>query len=151
MSDLLGVCRDFEFQGSKYKVPPADLHVIAHFCDWVVAEAGRTLARMKPQWPAEFYAEQMRMLNTKIAGKRFGWGSEDTNSAVWSDDGHKQLLWLKITRGQEKGGAPIERETLDLIAKDKAKWEELTDILYQQDFPDFFAALKLEREMAKRA
>jgi hypothetical protein len=52
-------------------VAPADLHVISHFCTCVVAEAGLTIARMKPHWPAEFYAERQRILNTKIAGKRF--------------------------------------------------------------------------------
>jgi hypothetical protein len=58
-------------------------------------------------------------------------------------------LRLKIKRGQEKGGMSIGREQVDEIAKDKAKWQELTDILYQQDFSGFFRRTKKDAGAAE--
>lgn len=139
MSDLLPVPREYEYKGQVYQVCEIDFLLQRLFADWVSQEAGLALHRMKRSWPAELYNEQLRLLNTKIISKKLTWGSEDVYSAIWSEEGHRQLLFLKMKRGVELGGAEPERELVDEIAKNTDKWQELTDILYQQDFPDFFA------------
>ena len=155
MSDaaLLGVPRSFEYQGKHYVVCHRDLFTELAFADWVKAEAGLTLARMRPRWPVDFYAEQMRLLNSKIISKQIQWGSPDVHAAYWSEDGQRHMLYLKMQRGAEtEGGSPLERSLIDDIArtKDQGKWQELLDILWQQDEPDFFAEVQKERKAAAK-
>lgn len=153
MSDaaLLAVPRSFEHKGNRYVVCYRDLFTELAFADWVKAEAGLTLARMRPRWPADFYAEQMRLLNSKIVSKQIQWGTPDVHAAYWSEEGQRHMLYLKMQRGAEtEGGEPLERSLIDDIAKDTAKWQELLDILWQQDEPDFFAALQKERKAAAK-
>ena len=137
MSDasLIATPRRFEFKGRKFVVCPRDLATQWTFSDWVLAEAGLALARMKPRWPAEFYAEQMRIFNSKVAGKQFRWGSEEVHNASWSEEGQRELLYLKMARGQEHGGEAVERDLLDDIASDEGKYAELVRIMMEQDYP----------------
>jgi len=137
---LLGVPVDFEFRGKLFKVAPRDLFIKISFADWCGIDAGLTLSRYRPHWPADFYDAQMRLLNSKIIGKQLRWGSEEVFNASWSEEGIRQLLYLKMMRGAEKGGARPERELLDDIAEDKAKYEELQAIMQRQDYADFFDA-----------
>ena len=115
---LLGVPVDFEFRGKLFKVAPRDLFIKISFADWCGIDAGLTLSRYRPHWPADFYDAQMRLLNSKIIGKQLRWGSEEVFNASWSEEGIRQLLYLKMMRGTEKGGARPERELLDDIAED---------------------------------
>lgn len=137
-SDLLGLPISFEWQGKTTLVCQRDFHIEALFEDWCVIEAGLLLARLRPHWPEEIYAEQTRLLNAKICGKQFSWEREDVQNAALTEAGRRHLLWLKIKRGQGKGGAAIEREDIDEIAKNPQKWQELLEILWKQDYPDFF-------------
>jgi hypothetical protein len=150
MSDaaVLGIPRDFVFRGQTYKVSIRDFFTELAFADWVGAEAGLFLGRMRARWPAIIYQEQSKILNGKLASKGFSWGAEDVHQAYWSDAGRRQMLFLKMQRGAElEGGEPLTRDLIDEIAKDAAKWSELVDILWQQDEPDFFADLQKERAM----
>ena len=150
MSDaaLLGVARDFVFRGQTYKVSFRDIFTELAFADWVGAEAGLFLGRMRARWPAVIYQEQAKILNGKVASKGFSWGADDVHLAYWSDAGRRQMLFLKMQRGAEmEGGEPLTRDLIDDIAKDAPKWQELVDILWQQDEPDFFADLLKERTM----
>lgn len=144
MSELLPAEVDWEYNGKHYKVCKVDLHIESQICNWVTQEAALALERLAPPTTSPaFYEQQMRLFNTKIFGKKIQWGSEEVDSAVWSVDGKKQLLWLKIMRGAQKGGASIRREDLDKVAEDSDKWQQLVDILYQQDYPDFFTRVVL--------
>lgn len=154
---LLGTIADWSYNGKDYKVCKRDLLIESQFCDWVMREAALSLARLKPYVPPEFYEAQMRHYSTKVAGKRFRWDSEEVNSALWSEEGKRHMIWLKIMRGQEKGGATLRREEIDALAANTntdenglTKWNELEDILYQQDHPDFFLEyVKPVREAVK--
>lgn len=149
MNDLIPTPADWEYGGKTYKVCRIDLHIMGLFSDWTMREAAIALEKLAPPHSSPaFYDGQMRIFNSKVAGKLFRWGSEDVNNAAWSIEGRKHLLWLKIMRGVEKGGAGIQREVLDPIAdNDPKKWQELVDILYQQDYPDFFTqVIKPERD-----
>ena len=146
-ADLLNIPCDFIWKGSTHKVCIRDYHIEAVFGDWVRTQAALDLWKLRTKVPADFYREQMELYNSKLAGRQFEWGSEDVRKASWSESGQRQMLWLKIQRGVEKGGEPIERATIDEIAtKEPAKWDELLNILYQQDYPDFFARIKDWRE-----
>lgn len=136
--ELLGIPRDFEFQGKLFKVCPRDIFIEAQFADWCMRETMLTLERLQAHASSDFYERQQRIFSNKIAGKQFRWGNEEVNQAAWSEEGKRQLLWLKIMRGQAKGGAVLQREAIDRIAENEAKWQELTDILHEQDYPDFF-------------
>jgi hypothetical protein len=144
-ADLLGVCRPYQWKGQTLMVAHRDLFVEAVFGDWCAAEAGLLLARLRPRVPADFYAEQMRLYSAAIAGKHFTWDSSAVIDASTTEPGRRHLLWLKIMRGAEKGGAKIPREEIDEIARDPEKWQELLDILWQQDYPDFFRQVQAER------
>lgn len=143
-AELLGLPEAFEFRGKRYLVAYRDLFIEIAFADWCAADAGLTLARLRPHLPADFYSEQARLYNSKLCGKQFRWGSEDVFNASWSDEGIRQLLHLKMMRGAEKGGARLERELLDEIAKDKEKYAELQAIMQRQDYADFFDPAKKE-------
>ncbi len=136
--ELLGLCRDFVFAGQIYKVAPRDLFIECQFALWVTADAAQDLERLRMRVPTAFFAEQMRIFNDKITGKKFKWGSEDVYTASCSEVGQRELLWLKMKRGEAKGGAFIPREMLDTIAADASAYKDLLDILYRQDYPDFF-------------
>lgn len=138
---LLAVPRPFQYKGKRYFVAVRDFMTELAFADWVMADAGLALARMRPRWPADFYAEQMRIFNGKIAGKQFRWNTQDVHDASWTDDGRRQLLYLKMKRGEENGGEPVDRSLLDTIASDtdkngfSAKYDELLRIMMEQDYP----------------
>lgn len=141
-AQLLGMPRDFEFGGKRYKISARDLHVEAQFAEWCKTEAGLDVWRMRAAMPPDFCAEQQKIYADKVHRKKFKWGLPDVHEVYWTEEGQKHILWLKMKRGEEKGGDPIERVILDDIAKNKAKWDELLLILWEQDEPDFFADLK---------
>lgn len=152
-AELLGLCAPFEYRGEHYQVAQRDVFIEGQFSIWVAAEAALALSRLRPRIPADFYAEQMRLYNSKVCGKQFDFDGEDARLASVSDAGRRQLLYLKIARGSAKGGAAADRILIDQIANDKdhpEKWDELLNILWMQDYPDFFAELEAAKETAKR-
>jgi hypothetical protein len=144
-ASLLGVARPFQFKGQVYKVAVRDFFAELAFADWCTAECALALSRLRPHIPADFHAEQMRIYNSKLAGKQYAWGSLDIHNACFSEAGQRHLLFLKMKRGEEHGGAPVERELLDEIAKDKEKYAELERIMMEQDFSHL-----LEEEAKKK-
>lgn len=138
---LLGVPRPFVYRGKNYSVAIRDFFIELAFADWVMAEAGLALDRMRPRWTANFFAEQNKAFNSQIVGKRIRWGSAEVHDASWSDEGQRQLLYLKMKRGEENGSEPVERELIDQIANDKddsgesPKYAELLRIMMEQDYP----------------
>jgi hypothetical protein len=145
MSELLNPVADWHNNGKDYKLCKRDILIEGQFSDWVMREAALALARLRPHIPPEFYEAQIRLYSAKVCGKRFRWESEDVNSALWSEEGRRHMIWLKMKRGEQKGGAFIRREELEDIANDQTadengltRWNCLEDIFYQQDHPDFF-------------
>lgn len=143
--ELLNLPTDWIDEEKTYKVCRRDIYIMSQFADWVMREAALSIHRLQPHVPPDFYEQQIRLFNLKVAAKQFRWGSEDVNTAAGSEEGRRQMIWLKIMRGQQNGGAPIQREKIDEIAEDTRKdsngitrWQALVDILYQQDYPDFF-------------
>ena len=142
---LLAIPRDFLWQGQVYKVCIRDFATEIAFAEWVKMEAGLTLARLRPRWPADFWMEQNRLLSSKIIGKQIQWGSEDVHQAVWSEEGIRHMLFLKMQRGAElEGGEVPTRELIDAIAADTTgatpevphpKYDELIKIMLEQDWP----------------
>lgn len=139
MSDLLEAILPFSFNGKVYQVAPRDLFIEKHFSLWVQSEAALALDRLRNSVPPRFYREQSDIYNSKIVGKLFDWGRTDCYNASTSEEGEAQLLYLKMKRGEARGGAFLEREDIDKIKKDKEKWNELLTILYQQDYPEQLA------------
>lgn len=147
--EMLNLTTPFEFKGKRYQVARRDITVQALFSSWVKSEAALEVWRLKATAPTDFYAEQNKLFADKLHTKQFKWGTTTCHQAYWSDEGQRQILWLKMKRGETKGGAAIERETLDKIAEDTEKWNELLQIMWEQDEPDFFSRFKEELEKQK--
>lgn len=140
MSDaaILATPRPFEWKGKQLLIAFRDFETETAFGEWCKAEAALELWRLKPRVPADFYADQMALFNSKVCGKQFAWGGDEVHSIYWSDAGQRQMIWLKIMRGGELGGEILEREQVDQLAKDREAWVRLLDIMWEQDDPGFF-------------
>lgn len=139
MSDLLDSCQEYLFEGKCYQVAPRDIYIERQMSLWVMTEAALSLDRMKDGIPPRFYREQMEIFNSKVIGKMFDWGRVECYNASTSDEGEKQLLFLKLKRGEAKSGAFVTRDVIDRVKLDKGKWNDLLAILYQQDYPEQYA------------
>lgn len=153
MSELLDSTFDFVFNGKTYKVCKRDLYIERQFSLWVMSEAALALDRLRSIVPPTFLARQMEIYSAKVAGKKFEWGSEDVYNASISVDGEKQLLYLKMKRGEALGGQYVAREDIDEIKENKDKWNELMDIMYRVDYPEAysdFLSLRQEQERVRK-
>lgn len=138
-ADLLGTPRPFVHRDKTYQVCPRDLTTRTMFAQWVRNQAALELWKLKATAPPDFYREQMEIYNSKLVGKEMEWGSRDVHLAYWSESGQKHMLWLKMKRGEQKGGDFVTPDFIEEIAQDAEKWEELKLIMWEQDDPAFFA------------
>lgn len=136
-ADIAGLCTPFEWKGRTFQVAPRDLSIELMFQNWMQGEAARVIRRHREALGPEGYEQALTLWQRDCVGGTFEFGKPATHQALFSKAGSKEMLYLKLAKGAgQANGAAVDRQLVEQLAQEPETWNQLLDIMIQQDFPN---------------
>jgi hypothetical protein len=134
-ADVAGVPTPFQFAGQTYQVHPRTLHIELLFQTWAEQQALRAIQRHRSNLGEQDYQVAIDGWRRDVGACLYAFGQNLCHRALLSPAGMRYMIFLKLARGAKDGGPPVDQQLVDRMAQDRGKWDEVVEIMMQQDFP----------------
>lgn len=139
MSDtqLAGLPAPFEWGGRAYYLGARSYELDLAFQQYQEGNARRRILAHRKEMGEEEYAEQMAGWRRDIGANAYAFGGGLSWAFLWSPQGFREYLWLKVKKGEAErpDAEPFTRDDLDALCRDEDALADVRLLVTEMDFP----------------